>query len=221
MLLGIDTATRWLSLALAEAQSGDILAERTWLTQNMHSVELAPAVAAMLQQAGASPAGLTGLAVAGGPGSYTGLRVGMSFAKGLAMTRQPALPLISLPTLDVIAAAQPPAAPRLLAVIQAGRARIIHGEYVHQAGRWSAVGAPQGSTWAELAAQLEQADRPIQIAGEIDAAARAALGSIEGCLLLPGAFQVRRAAFLIHLAAEHLAQAHPASAARAVPWYLT
>ncbi|HRE29770.1 MAG TPA: tRNA (adenosine(37)-N6)-threonylcarbamoyltransferase complex dimerization subunit type 1 TsaB, partial [Anaerolineales bacterium] len=83
MILAIDTATRVISLAL---HRGDrLVAEHTWRTENVHTVELAPQVAVLLAQARVNPPELDALAVCLGPGSYTGVRIGLAYAKGLAL----------------------------------------------------------------------------------------------------------------------------------------
>jgi len=81
MLLAIDTSTRTLSLALHDGDQ--ILAETTWRTANYHTVELTPSIASMLGQGSVAPADLKAIAVALGPGSFTGLRIGLAAAKGL------------------------------------------------------------------------------------------------------------------------------------------
>jgi tRNA threonylcarbamoyladenosine biosynthesis protein TsaB len=73
----------------------------TWESLGHHTTELASRVAAMLDQANVQAAVLSGLAVALGPGSFMGLRIGMALVKGLAMAR--AIPLVGVPTLDVTA----------------------------------------------------------------------------------------------------------------------
>ena len=83
MILAIDTATRWAGLALHDGTA--VIAEHGWRCLNNHTIEMTPAIDDMLKQAGVEPADLSGIAVAIGPGSYTGLRVGLALAKGLAL----------------------------------------------------------------------------------------------------------------------------------------
>ncbi|MEO8397708.1 MAG: tRNA (adenosine(37)-N6)-threonylcarbamoyltransferase complex dimerization subunit type 1 TsaB, partial [Chloroflexota bacterium] len=96
-LLAIDTATQFISIALHDGQQ--MLAEQTWISENHHTVELAPAVRALLINAHLSPAELSGLAVSIGPGSYTGLRIGVALAKGIATAQR--IPLVGISTLDI------------------------------------------------------------------------------------------------------------------------
>ena len=92
MLLALDTATRNISLALHDGQA--VLAEQTWRSAQHPTAELAPQVALLLLRAGLQPAGLQAVAVAIGPGSYTGLRIGLGLAKGLALAQ--AIPLVGV-----------------------------------------------------------------------------------------------------------------------------
>jgi tRNA threonylcarbamoyladenosine biosynthesis protein TsaB len=217
MLLAIDTATRSVSLALSDGQN--ILAESTWNTANHHTVELTPALHDLLARAGVSPSSLTALAVTRGPGSYTGLRIGMSLAKGLALAATPPLPIVNIPTLDVTAVAQPHHTDRLCAVAQAGRKRINAGTYqwVEDQG-WLAEGDPFITVWTEL---LDVLKGDWQIAGEIDATGREALSHAPHILVASPAAGLRRAGYLAELAHRQLAAGFPADPATAAPIYLT
>jgi tRNA threonylcarbamoyladenosine biosynthesis protein TsaB len=217
MLLAIDTATRAVSLALSDGQT--ILAESTWLTSNHHTVELTPALHDLLARAGVSPPNLTALAVTRGPGSYTGLRIGMSLAKGLALAASPPLPIISIPTLDVTAAAQPHLADRLCAVAQAGRKRINAGYYRWGEDEgWQVDSEPFITEWGTL---LETITGTWQVAGEIDPAGREAVSHRSQVLVAPLAARLRRAGYLAQLAYRKLSAGQPADPALAAPVYLS
>ena len=88
MLLAIDTSTKQAGIALYDGARG-LIAEYNWHSANRHTEELMPAVAQMLAQASVKPSGLRAVAVALGPGSFTGLRVGLAAAKGLALAQWP------------------------------------------------------------------------------------------------------------------------------------
>ncbi|NDJ55201.1 MAG: tRNA (adenosine(37)-N6)-threonylcarbamoyltransferase complex dimerization subunit type 1 TsaB [Chloroflexi bacterium] len=215
MILAIDTATRMISLALFSPEEG-LREERTWSSPNRHTVELAPAVQHLLGHQGVSIGDLSALAVAQGPGSYTGLRIGMSFAKGLALGRSPALPIVAIPTLDIVAAAQPLTEERLLAVIHAGRSRISVGFYQSDGQRWQPDGEPRNTTWENLLADITQITR---VVGEVDKAVIPLIAPHKYVKLARSAAgRLRRAGFLAELAHERLNDAEdPASV---VPTYL-
>ncbi len=105
MLLAIDTATHATGVCLADR--AQVLAEHVWHSGRYHTVELAPEVAVLLQRNQVALTDLEAVAVASGPGSYTGLRIGMALAKGIALALR--IPLIGVPTLDILAAGQPEA----------------------------------------------------------------------------------------------------------------
>lgn len=161
MILAIDSATRWAGLALHDGTA--VIAEHGWRCLNNHTVELTPAIDDMLERAELTPADLSGIAVAIGPGSYTGLRVGLALAKGLALAN--GLPLIGVPTLDIVAFAFGQREGQLLAVAEAGRRRISVAGYTWK-GRsgWQLNWGPENDTWDELLPKLEE---PATFVGEI------------------------------------------------------
>ena len=99
-LLAIDTSTDYLSLALT--RGGKVIAKVHRKLPMMHSTLLVPTIASILRKAGMKLAGLDGFCVSVGPGSFTGLRIGVTTVKGLAYVT--GKPIVAVPTLDVIAA---------------------------------------------------------------------------------------------------------------------
>lgn len=194
MILAIDTATRWTGLAIHDGRA--IVAESGWLGAGRQTVELAPAVAELLRRTGIEAMDLAAVAVASGPGSYTGLRIGLGFAKGLAVAN--GVKLIGVPTLDIVAAAQPFSQEPLVVVIEAGRTRIWSEVYLWQAGKgWQSDGQPQNGDWPELLAQLEE---PAVFAGEIaPSAAKAIRAANRAHRVVSAAGQVRRTGYLAEL----------------------
>ena len=97
MLLVIDTSTRYAGAAVADEDR--VLESRSWYSSSSHTAQLMPAVSEILVGLKLTPRGLTGIAVAQGPGAFSALRVGMSAAKGLALAA--GLPLVGIGTLDL------------------------------------------------------------------------------------------------------------------------
>lgn len=214
MILALDTATRFISLALHDGAR--VVAEHTWQTQDNHTIELAPAMQRALRQAGLAPHELSGVAVALGPGSFTGLRIGLGLAKGLALAHR--TPLFGVPTLDALAHAQPPRQERMVAVLQAGRGRVASVIYRFREGAWRAEGSPSVSDWTALAASTSE---PTYFCGEIDAAGIEILRRLKRLAIVPSpAFGLRRAAFLAELAWRRLRQNNPDDPATLAPIYL-
>ncbi len=214
MLVAIDTATGNASLALHDGFQ--VRAEHTWESPRRHTVELLPRLVAALEQLGLGTEHLSGVAVTRGPGSFTGLRVGLAVAKGLALAR--GLPLVGVPTLDVVAAAQGRDRRPLCAVLQAGRRRICVATYRWRDGEWRAREAPRLTTWLAL---VEETTSPTLFCGEVDLVGADALASLgEMAVLLPAAARLRRAGFLAELAWRRLNQGETDDPATLAPLYL-
>jgi len=214
MLLALDTATRTISLALHDGQS--LAAEIAWRSHDHHTVELAPAVAQILDRADLAPDRLKGIAVALGPGSFTGLRIGLALAKGLALAHN--LPLVGVPTLDILAHAQPQRSEPMLAVLQAGRGRVAVGRYSFERKGWRSEGEVQLYRWSELVNAIEQ---PTYVCGELDEEGLAELRRLRGRVTLAPAFlSLRRAGVLAEMAWARLRAGQEDEAATLAPIYL-
>lgn len=215
MILAIDTATDWVGLALHDG--GAIVAEFGWRSRRTQTIELAPAVAQLWARTGTSAADLDAIAVAVGPGSYTGLRVGLALAKGIALAQK--LPLIGVPTLDIVAAAVTRLDTDLFIVAQAGRTRLWAGQYSWRDKRgWEAVGEPMLTQWAEL---LDRVQVPVAFAGEIDAtAAKLIRRANRSAVIVTPAGSVRRAAVLAEIGQQRWKSKHVTDANALAPLYL-
>jgi tRNA threonylcarbamoyladenosine biosynthesis protein TsaB len=214
MLVAIDTATGYASLALHDGFQ--VRGEHTWESPRRHTVELLPRLVAALDQLDVNAEHLSGIAVTRGPGSFTGLRVGLAVAKGLALAR--GLPLIGVPTLDVTVAAQGQDRRPLCAVLQAGRGRICTATYRWQDGEWHTEEEPRLTTWSTL---IEETTSPTLFCGEIDPAGADALGTLgELGVLLPAAARLRRAGFLAEIAWQRLNRDEVDDPATLAPIYL-
>ncbi|MBW2145762.1 MAG: tRNA (adenosine(37)-N6)-threonylcarbamoyltransferase complex dimerization subunit type 1 TsaB [Deltaproteobacteria bacterium] len=98
-VLAVDTATPWEALAILE--DDHICAEIAVKAETTHSVRLLPALAQMLKECGLSPEDIDVYAAGIGPGSFTGLRIGLALIKGMSMAC--AQPAIGISTLDAMA----------------------------------------------------------------------------------------------------------------------
>jgi len=112
LTLAFDTATRVATAALV--RDGDVLGERV-----SRAVGVLADADDLLRQADLNRTDLTGLAVGTGPGSFTGLRLGLAAARGLSFALE--LPVAGVSTLDALAAGAPGALP----VIDAGRREVF------------------------------------------------------------------------------------------------
>ncbi|HUM05935.1 MAG TPA: tRNA (adenosine(37)-N6)-threonylcarbamoyltransferase complex dimerization subunit type 1 TsaB [Terriglobales bacterium] len=129
VLLAIDTSGKNGSLALARLpdKGGEIaVLEVVPLVGGTFSAQLVPQIAALLDKHGFTKADIAGFAVASGPGSFTGLRVGLAAVKALAEVLQAPIAAISL--LEAVAHSAEIAGP-VLSVLDAGRGQLYVGLY--------------------------------------------------------------------------------------------
>jgi tRNA threonylcarbamoyladenosine biosynthesis protein TsaB len=217
MLLAIDTATRVAGLALYDPKRSLILGEELWRSANRHTVELMPRLVRLMEQQQVNASELTGLAISLGPGSFTGLRIGLGVAKGLALACD--LPLVGVPTLEVVARPHMTQRLPIVAILQAGRGRICTGYYTRHRGRWRRQGEYELTTLERLCQSVAE---PVLFCGELQASdtqlIRDKLGIIAS-IASPASSQ-RRAAFLAEQGWERLSRGDADDAASLSPIYL-
>ena len=126
MILLIETSTTQCSVGLSQ-QGICISALSVHEAQYAHAEVLHVLIDQLLKEQGLKPADLSAVAVSKGPGSYTGLRIGVSAAKGLCFALQ--IPLISMDTLAVLAAQFTGSSQRIVAVLDARRDEVYIGVY--------------------------------------------------------------------------------------------
>ena len=188
LLLALDTSTSTASVALFDGQQ--VLSETTWRAGREHSTRLLVEVEIALERVGRAPEQLSGLVVARGPGSFTGVRVALSVAKGIAGGF--GLPAWGVSSLDVLAFAVGPTSLPVRAVLEAGRGRFATALY--RAGR--PVGTPRLATTDELIALVTE---ETVVVGELSGEARAQLEEVHRVRLATRAAGARRAGFLAEI----------------------
>ncbi len=132
MILAIDTSTDNASLALV--QGDEALAESNWRCEQNHTVELLPRLVSLLDEAKADIGSISGVIVAKGPGSFNGLRVGISTAKGLAFSL--GVPIIGISSLEVVAYEHAESGLPICPIFNAGRGEIATAIYRRQDNNW-------------------------------------------------------------------------------------
>ncbi len=196
MLLAVDTSTSWMGLALYDGTR--VLGEMTWQSKAHHTIELTPAIREILERCSARTSDLEALGVALGPGSFTSLRIGLAMVKGMALALR--IPVVGVPTLDALVAAQPVQETQLVALLQAGRGRLAAAWYEASAGRWQARGEPGITTAEELVLEF---NRPTLVVGEMNANERQILARRrKNAILASPAQSLRRPGYLAELAWE-------------------
>ena len=200
MLLAVDTSTTQVGLALYDG--AQVISEYAWRSSQRHTVELAPAISELLTRCGLTMNDVRALGVALGPGSFTSLRVGLALVKGLAMSLH--IPLVGIPTLDILAAAQPASKLPLAVAIQAGRSRFALGWYKRSspADKSSKKGwqAKDQARVVKVEELLKEIESPSILCGEFTSEERQTLAENAHVHLASPAQSVRRPAVLAELA---------------------
>ncbi len=197
ILLALDSATDLACVALYDGEQA--LAEVSWHSARRHTVELMPQVNSLCTLMGLTAANLSGVAVAIGPGSFTGIRVALSLAKGIAGARQ--LPLFGVSTLDAIAHPHRIQPLPVTALVQAGRGRVCWSHYTHEPGTaaWH-PSSPARITSVEVVVQATHG--PTLFVGEIWPSTRTTLVATLGehAHFVSPALTQRRASYLAEIA---------------------
>jgi len=161
-ILAIDTATLVSSVALATVDN--LLAEITLQTKKTHSELLMPHIAKLMDMAQVAKADLKGVAVSIGPGSFTGLRIGLSTAKTLAYALH--IPVVGVPTLAAMAYGCPVPGVILAPMLDAQKGNVYQALFEWHQGELKEI---QPAIVTEVTAALEslsQQERPVIVMGE-------------------------------------------------------
>lgn len=195
MILALDSSTAIAGIALYGPEG--LAGEFTWKSHRDQTVQILPIVQKLLDLQQLTPDQLTGVAVATGPGSFNGLRVAVSEAKGIALSL--GLPIFGLSSLDIVAAQHSYLNGAVCAVLEAGRGRLGVAFYKVKGGKFKRESEYLNLTVAEL---IEKIEHPVFLVGELKAEQRAELGDKLGKngLVLSQASSLRRAGFLAEIA---------------------
>jgi tRNA threonylcarbamoyladenosine biosynthesis protein TsaB len=230
MLLAIDTSTTRAGVALYD---GRVLAELSWLAGRDHGRQLLPLIHDLLERLGRRPADLAAVAAARGPGSFTGLRVGLAVARGLGFAL--GVPLYGIGSLDVLAAGLPAYDGRIRAVLEAGRGRVATAAFEPSPDVPRQLDQIRGLSADELPALVreEAAHAPCAVVGDLTPELRGVLADLASELgsaasasgaarltVATPAASVRRPAVLAELAWRRHASGHAPDPAEGEPIYL-
>jgi tRNA threonylcarbamoyl adenosine modification protein YeaZ len=150
MQLAIDTSTDTASLALV--QDNEVLAELTWRCEQNHTTQLLTHLAHLLNQTKLNLQSTTGIIVARGPGSFNGLRVGISTAKGLAFSL--GIPMVGISSLEAEAYQHAETSLPICPIFNAGRGEIATAIYQKKHNEWRQLIAEHITTVETLCSQI-------------------------------------------------------------------
>jgi len=215
MQLAIDTSTDTASLALV--QDSEVLAELTWRCEQNHSVELLPRLVDLLGRSKSSLQSINCIMVAKGPGSFNGLRVGVSTAKGLAFSL--GIPMVGISTLEVEAYQHAETNLPICPIFNAGRGEIATATYQMKGNEWRQLISEHITTVETLCSQITTktifcGEFVASIAGQLRKQLK------QRAIISSSTARLRRASFLAELGQQRLKAGNYDNLASLHPLYL-
>ena len=195
LLLALDTSSQMIGYAIADRDG--LRAEAIWQGQRQGTATLLAESMRALEALGRTQDDICAVAVATGPGSFSGLRVGLAIAKGLALGLE--IPIVGCPTLAITAEPFRSSGRPICALVAAGRARYAYAVYVERGGSPIETIPATHGTAEEVGAMLATL-RDVVICGEPDPAAIALFAAIPGVTIPPPGGRARRPGALADMA---------------------
>lgn len=217
-ILGIESSSLVASVAIWENDS--IVAEYTVNFKKTHSQTLLPMIDEIIKMTETEKNSLDAIAVSGGPGSFTGLRIGSATAKGLGLALQK--PLIHVPTVDALAYQLYECGALICPIMDARRNQVYTGIYSYENGAFTVKKAQCAMDIHELITELNQMGQSVAFLGDGVPVYKAA---IEAEMQVPFTFvpsfaSRQRGAAVAALGAEMFVRGEYETAAEHAPDYL-
>ena len=162
LTLAFETSAKAASVALTE--NGKLLGESYQNTGLTHSQTLMVMAQDLLKQCGKTAADLTAVAVAEGPGSFTGVRIGVAAAKGLAWGRE--LPCYGVSTLEAMAVSLGIYEGHVCACMDARRSQVYNALFLADGGTLERLCEDRAIALSDLKEDLAHIDGPIFLVGD-------------------------------------------------------
>ena len=213
LLLAFETSAKAGSVALFEDEN--LLAESYQLTALTHSQTLMVMAEDLLKQCRRTPQQVTHVAVAAGPGSFTGVRIGVAAAKGFAWGKE--LPCYGVSTLEAMALGLGIHEGVICAAMDARRAQVYNGLFAVKNGEVSRICEDRAISLADLEQELSGITEPVFLVGDGAALCHSRISG----LILPPQFRQHQRAVGVGLAAlKKIAAGEEGNAAALTPNYL-
>ena len=217
LILAFETSAKAASAALLE--DGRLLGESYQNTGLTHSQTLLVIAENLLAQCGKTVAEVTAVAVAAGPGSFTGVRIGVAAAKGFAWGRE--LPCYGVSTLEAMALSLGAWQGYVCPCMDARRSQVYNALFSVNQGTLERLREDRAIALSELAEELNALDGPIFLVGDGSTLAyRTLSGEIPNLVLPPEHRMHQRADGVALLAAQKIAAGEPGDANALTPNYL-
>ena len=217
LLLAFETSAKAASVALMEQQR--LLGESYQNTGMTHSQTLMVMAEDLLKQCGKTVKDVTHVAVAAGPGSFTGVRIGVAAAKGFAWGRQ--LPCCGVSTLEAMALGTGIWSGYVCSVMDARRSQVYNALFHMEAGSCTRITEDRAIPLSQLEQELQQLEEPVFLVGDGSVLTFNTLSATVPSLVLPPEWKQHQRAVGVALAAQKLIErGGDFSGAALVPNYL-
>ena len=217
LILAFETSAKAASVAITE--NGKLLAESYQNTGLTHSQTLMVMAEDALKQCGKTVSDVTAVAVAEGPGSFTGVRIGVAAAKGFAWGK--ALPCYGVSTLEAMAVSLGAYQGHICACMDARRSQVYNALFSVNGDKLQRVSEDRAIALSDLAGELKALEGPIFLVGDGSNLTHKTLSSEIPNLVLPPEHRMHQRAVGVALLAEaKIAAGEDGNAAALQPNYL-
>ncbi|QLI79290.1 tRNA (adenosine(37)-N6)-threonylcarbamoyltransferase complex dimerization subunit type 1 TsaB [Bacillus pumilus] len=203
-ILAIDTSNHTLGIALVK--NSTVIGESITYLKKNHSVRAMPTVEALMKECGVAPSELSKIVVAKGPGSYTGVRIGVTIAKTLSWTLS--IPISAVSSLETLAANGQYFDGWISPLFDARRGQVYTGLYTFEEGKIQEIKQDQNILLTDWLHELKQTGKPVLFLGQDvhlhEESIRSILG--ETAVIAEGAFHNPRPSMLAFLGADRPAE---------------
>ncbi|MED4591316.1 tRNA (adenosine(37)-N6)-threonylcarbamoyltransferase complex dimerization subunit type 1 TsaB [Bacillus safensis] len=203
-ILAIDTSNHTLGIALVRDLT--VIGESITYLKKNHSVRAMPTVEALMKECGVAPSELSKIVVAKGPGSYTGVRIGVTIAKTLAWTLS--IPISAVSSLEALAANGQYFDGYISPLFDARRGQVYTGLYTFEKGKIKEVEPDQNILLTDWLHELKKTGKSVLFLGQDvhlhEESIRSILG--ETAVLAEGIFHNPRPSVLAFLGADRPAE---------------
>ena len=215
LLLAFETSAKAASVALFDDRK--LLGESYQNTGLTHSQTLMVMAEDLIAQCGHAPADVTHVAVAAGPGSFTGVRIGVAAAKGFAWGKE--LPCYGVSTLESMALGLGIWDGYIVCAMDARRSQVYNAVFEAKNGQLTRISPDRAISLAELGGELDALSGPIYLVGDGAALCKQTLSGLN--LILPPEWKQHQRAVGVGLAAmAKIAAGEPGDGAALTPNYL-
>ena len=217
LILAFETSAKAASVALHDGTV--LLGESYQNTGLTHSQTLMVMAEDLLKQCGKTAADVTAVAVAEGPGSFTGVRIGVAAAKGFAWGAE--IPCYGVSTLEAMAASLNAWEGTVCPVMDARRSQVYNALFAANCGSYTRIGEDRAISLRELGEELQNMPKPVFLVGDGSKLCYNTLSEQVPALVLPKEHRIHQRAVGVALCAlEKIARGEAPSGAELTPNYL-